>query len=675
MASLELVLLGGFQASAAGNSIDIAGRKERALLAILAMPPGEPRAREKLAALLWSDRSDKQARDSLKQALLRLRKSFGSLRPLPMVTDRASVTLKRAEVAVDVQKFEQLVTAGTPEDLAGATELYRGDLLEGLDVRDPAFEEWLLFERQRLRDQARDALSRLLAHHMAGDASAQASVAARRLLALDPLHETAHRALMQIYAQQGQTALALKQYQLCCDALQGQLGVKPEAETERLYQSIQEKRRARQMHTSPPAGITAETSSLHDAPVSASSRPTLPLPDKPSIAVLPFQNMSDDLEQEYFADGIVEDITSALSRIKWLFVISRNSSFTYKGRAVNVGQVGRELGVRYVLEGSVRKAAGHVRISAQLAETAGGNHIWAGKFDGELANIFDLQDRVTKSVVAAMEPSLRHAEVERARRKPTDKLDAYDCYLRALPPFYSLTREGVDEALKLLGRAIELDPRFGLAKAQAARCYAWRNAQGWAADPQAERAKATGLAREAVEIAGDDPTVLWMAGFALWQLRVDFDGAVELYDRAIALNPSSAQALTLRGWSFASAGEPDEAIKLLEQARRLSPVDPEAFFTMSAMGFACMTLGRFGEALDWTRRALRERPTFGPALRFHAICLAELGRIDEAQETVARLLELEPSLTLSALRARVPIHNSRLMDLFINGLRKAGLPE
>ena len=183
----------------------------------------------------------------------------------------------------------------------------------------------------------------------------------------------------------------------------------------------------------------------------------------------------------------------------------------------------------------------------------------------------------------------------------------------------------------MLGRAIELDPRFGLAKAQAARCYAWRNAQGWAADPQAERAKATGLAREAVEFAGDDPTVLWMAGFALWQLRVDFDGAVELYDRAIALNPSSAQALTLRGWSFAAAAEPDEAIKLLEQARRLSPVDPEAFFTMSAMGFAYMTLGRFGEALGWTRRALRERPTFGPALRFHAICLAELGRIDEAQ--------------------------------------------
>ena len=268
MTALELVLLGGFKARAAGHAIDVSGRKERALLAVLAMPPGEPRSRDKLAGLLWSDRGDKQARDSLKQALLRLRKAFGTLHPLPILTDRESLTLDAAHVAVDVQEFEQRIAEGTPDAIARAATLYRGDLLDGLGVRDPAFEEWLLFERQRLRDLARGTLTRLLDLHMTSGAHDQAGVAARRLLALDPLQETAHRALMRIYAEHGQTAQALKQYQMCRDALQGELGVKPDAETERLYQAIREKRTtARGPHTqAPPAKTAAETNSLFDAP-------------------------------------------------------------------------------------------------------------------------------------------------------------------------------------------------------------------------------------------------------------------------------------------------------------------------------------------------------------------------------------------------------------------------
>jgi DNA-binding SARP family transcriptional activator len=246
MASVELVLLGGFQARAVGRSIDVPGRKERALLAVLALPPGKVRSRDKLAGLLWSDRGDKQARDSLKSALSRLKEAFGSLHPLPIVSERECVSLDREQVAVDVAVFERLISEGTADSIAHAMALYRGDLLEGLDVRDPAFEEWLQLERQRLRVLVCDALGTLLDHHLVSGARDSVAAVARRLLQLDPLREGAHRALMQIYAEQGQTALALKQYQLCRDTLQRELGVKPEPETERLYRSIDDQNRRRQ---------------------------------------------------------------------------------------------------------------------------------------------------------------------------------------------------------------------------------------------------------------------------------------------------------------------------------------------------------------------------------------------------------------------------------------------
>jgi adenylate cyclase len=401
----------------------------------------------------------------------------------------------------------------------------------------------------------------------------------------------------------------------------------------------------------------------------------LALPDKPSIAVLPFQNMSGDPEQDYFADGMVEDIITALSQVKWFFVIARNSCFIYKGRAVDVKHVARDLGVRYVLEGSVRKVGGRVRITGQLIQAETGQHIWADRFDGELADVFDLQDQVTSSVVAAIEPSLRRAEIDRARCKPTERLDAYDWYLRALPHFYALGRESLDKAIMFLDRAIAIDPHFALAKALEARCYAWRNPQGWATAPEEERGVAVRLSREALQDGADDPSVLWMVGFAMWQLRVDPKGALELYDRSLALNANCAQALALRGWALATAGQLDEAVPSLLRALRLSPFDPEAFFTMSALGCAYLMAGRFDEAFKWTSRALRQRPTFAPALRFHAVCLVELGRLSEARDTVAHLLRLEPCLTISTIRRRAPIFDAKLMNTFLDGLRKAGLPE
>jgi TolB-like protein len=556
MTSLELVLLGGFQARAAGQAIDVSGRKERALLAVLAMPPGEPRSRDKLAALLWSDRGDKQARDSLKQAVLRLRKSFGSMYPLPILADRAFLTLDRAAVCVDVQEFEQLIGEGTPDAVERATTLYRGDLLDGLDVRDPAFEEWLLFERQRLRDLARQALARLLDHHMAEAAREQASVAARRLLALDPLHEAAHRALMQIYAQQGQTALALKQYRLCSDALQRELGVQPEAETQRLYQAIQEKRRARRTDPEALAEIAADASSLLDALPLRCDLEAENLSTKPSIAVLPFDNMSGDPEQDYFADGIVEEITTALSRFRQLFVIARNSSFSFKGRAIDVKEVGRELGVRYVLEGSVRKSQNRVRIAGQLVEASTGVHLWADRFDGALEDIFDLQDDVTESVIGAIVPRLEQAEIERARRKPTTRLDAYDYYLRGMASGYQWSGESLGEALKLFYKAIDLDPHFASAYGMAAWCYIRNLAQGLIERPTAS-AEAERLAREAARLGKDDALALCAGGFALVRFADDHDAGISLIDRALTLNPNLSTAWFFSGWARMWNGDPE----------------------------------------------------------------------------------------------------------------------
>ena len=289
--------------------------------------------------------------------------------------------------------------------------------------------------------------------------------------------------------------------------------------------------------------------------------PARTLPDKPSIAVLAFQNLSGDPEQEYFADGVVEDIITALSRIRWLFVIARNSSFTYKGRAVDVKQVSRELGVRYVLEGSVRKAANRVRITGQLIDAAAGTHLWAERFEGSLDDIFELQDQVAASVVGAIAPQLERAEIERAKRKPTENLGAYDYYLRGMADLQRGTREAIDEALLLFEKAIELDPDFASAYGTAAWCHFWRKVNGWMIDPKREAAEGARLARRAVELGRDDAVALARGGHALAHFTGDLDGGIALHDRAVMLNPNLAAAWFLGGFLRVWHGEPDGAIE------------------------------------------------------------------------------------------------------------------
>ena len=392
---------------------------------------------------------------------------------------------------------------------------------------------------------------------------------------------------------------------------------------------------------------------------------TLTLPDKPSIAVLPFANLSGDSEQEYFADGMVEEIITALSRIRWLFVIARNSSFTYKGWSVDVKQVGRELGVRYVLEGSVRKAAGRVRITAQLIDALNGAHLWADRFDGSLEDVFDLQDKVASSVAGVIEPALQAAETARSTARPTADLTAYDLYLRAYALVWSSAAQ-IPEALTLLERAIARDPQYGPALASAAHCYSRRCNDGRSADPALDRVKAIDLARRALQVAGDDTGTVANAVGALSSFGEDIGAMMALIDRALALNPSSA-----RGWHISAsvrlrAGQLDLAIEHVERSLRLSP-RARVGSAYSLMGGAHFLSGRFDEAIPQLLLAIQDDPSYPQPYRWLAACYAHMGRMDEAREIVVRLRAITPLVLEKAMRLRNPEHR----EFYLSGLRLA----
>jgi len=423
--------------------------------------------------------------------------------------------------------------------------------------------------------------------------------------------------------------------------------------------------------------LTGQTASAVKSGSAVSQPRALPLPDKPSIAVLPFQNMSGDPEQEYFADGIVEDIITALSRFKALFVIARNSSFTYKGRAVDVKQVGRELGVRYVLEGSVRKAANRVRITGQLVDTATGAHLWADRFDGSLDDIFDLQDQVTESVVGAIAPVVEKAEIERAKRRPTESLDAYAVYLRGVAKFYQYgSRQANGDALRLFNSAIELDPDFASACGRAASCYAYAKGNGWISVTANEIAEVTRLAQRAVELGKDDAIALADGGWASAYVVRDLELGAALIDRALVLNCNLAEAWYCGGWTKIWLGEREAAIERFARAMRLNPLDPSMLQMRAGTAHAHFFLGRYDEAASWAAMALQDNPDIQGGLRIHAASNAMAGRSEQAQKAVARLRQLNPELRVSNLKDLLgPYRHAEYISRYEEGLRQAGLPE
>jgi TolB-like protein/class 3 adenylate cyclase len=392
----------------------------------------------------------------------------------------------------------------------------------------------------------------------------------------------------------------------------------------------------------------------------------LPLPDKPSIAVLPFANMSGDPEQEYFVDGMVEEIITALSRIVWLFVIARNSTFTYKGRAVDVKDVGRELGVRYVLEGSVRKAATRVRITGQLIDALTGTHLWADRFDGSLEDVFDLQDKIALSVAGVIEPALQAAEMRRSASRPPTDLSAYDLYLRALTAFFPIRKEGLVTALGFLEQAIAIDRRYGPALSWAAICHLRLVTEGWTEALEDDRQKSVDLARRALQVGENDPRVLGNAAVVLANLGEDIGAMMGLVDRALTLNPSFARGWNLSGLLRVFAGQHDLAIKHIETALRLSPRE-RVGAPVAIIGTAYFFKRQFDEAEAKLLLAIQEHPETPAAYRILASCYAHMRQLNDARAIVAKLRTITPRVVPSHL----PWRNPEDRELYLSGLRLA----
>lgn len=667
MAALTIRLLGSFEARlGAGPPVSLPTKKARALLAYLAARPAQARSRDEIAEMLWGARADEQARGSLRRTLSDLRKALPLDDGAWLVSEGDTVKLDARSVYIDAAEFERLA-AGDAGALAQAVELYRGEFLAGFGLDEQAFEEWLRAERERLRQLTLKTLARLLAHQAAGEALEPAIQTGARLLAIDPANQGAHRALMQLYARQGRRSEALRQYRSCCEALMRELGVHPDAATEALHRDLQQS-----AATSEAPGRTFEHA-VDDSP---------PLPDKPSIAVLPFANLSGDPEQEYFADGLVEDITGALSRISNLWVIARASTFTYKGKPIEVKRIARELGVRYVMEGSVRRTADRLRVTAQLADAVTGRQVWAERFDRPLTDLFDIQDEITRSVAASTETQIVIAEGQAVSSATpgvlrTKDVAARDLVARAWSRVLDQTPEAIDEAAQLAEQAIRLDPAYPRAhfmRANALLCRLWF---GEVPHDEAHMARAMELARTTLRLAPRDELAhLAMAWAWAYAASGRLEEAVAECDLGLEINPNASLIHGNRGVYLAALGRAQEAIEASRLALQLNPRDPSNFWRQYGIALAHFAAEDYGQALQIAKRVALSRPQLQCAIIW-AAAAAALGDRDEARTAVTNCLSQQPRLTVSNAVPRFTLRFARNADheRLLTCLRKAGLPE
>ncbi|MGE0724425.1 MAG: BTAD domain-containing putative transcriptional regulator [Alphaproteobacteria bacterium] len=636
-------LLGGLEIRGAdGGAVRFPTRKTALLVAILALAGPAGMRREAVAELLWPDRGEAQARGSLRQALAAIRQQAAAIPALAVATDGDLIRLAAGRDGVDAARFERNPSA----------DLYLGDLLQGIAL-DEAVAGWVAPRREALRRKALDLCERLAGE---GTGDAGAANLAERLLAADEAAEEAHRALIRIHLRAGRRNAALKQLERCREALRRILDADPEAATLALLAEA-------------PAG--APPTPPRPAPVARAPGPR----DRPSVVVLPFENLS-GADDEHFVDGVVEEVTSALSRVRDFFVIARQSANAFKGRAVDLREAGRQLGVDYAVEGSVRRAGERVRIAVRLADATRAAQVWSDRYDFDAADVFGVQDRIAAQVAGAIRPALREAEIALTRRRPTADLGAYERVLRALPLLWSQNATANDEAIDLLDAAVAADPSYGRAHALFAWCHSQAVVYLWAKDVAAARRASEQAIERASALVEDDPLGLAAVGAALSQLQTDQEPAAAFIERALRLDPNNAWAWARYGYVALYQGEAGPARERFERALALSPLDPFAFNVELGLGGSAALAGDFAAAARIARRVLAHHPGLTWVYRQLAYYSALAGDLDAARAAVAKLRAAHPHATIEAIGRNPPMrHIEHYWATIAGGLRDAGLPE
>jgi TolB-like protein/Flp pilus assembly protein TadD len=640
LTACSLALLGGFALrSTDGKDLLLPTRKDRLLLAYLALSAGRPLARDRLAGLLWGDRAETQARDSLRQSLAAMRQAFRHVGLDPITADRDFVTFDPAGIDIDAVSFARLAAEGSAPDKAAG--LYRGDLLEGVDGVSPELDTWLGPERERFAAIAVRLLEQFAAPSRQNHSTDEAVRLGHHLLTRDRLCEPVYRALMRLHAGMEERSVALKIYATCRDALKQDLGVAPEARTEELYRDIL---------TDRPTSTAAPLEGRTEA-------------DRPSIAVLPFSNLSGDPDLGHLCDGITEDIITGLGRFRLLFVIDRHSSSAVTQQISDVAELGRRLSVAHLVQGSLQRLGDQVRITVRLIKADSRSQLWGEAYGCALSDILTVPDKVTGAIISTLYSRVERSLLEQCRRKPA--LAAYECVLRGIKHLRGYGPDDNKRAVELFQQAIDLDPDYALARAY--RAFAEVVLHGYSDAPDEVLDQALALATTALELDESDGRCHWILGI-IQRYRGDLPSAEGHYQRAIALNPNDANALGGTGNLLAYRGHLEEGIDRIREAMRLNPYHPEWYWVN--LGSVLYAARKYADAAEAFSRVTG--PGYWVYCRL-AGCYAQLGRMDEAKTAAAQALRLRPDFSVAKLRLREcqPAVAQHIRD----GLRKAGLPE